>query len=615
MNQQADDDFSMAEYIKKANRSIEINRALLFQPLNNDNAYHVNAVLHKKQTVEAPLGLGYIAGYAKKHVANLQVEIYDAHVEAIKYIRVNKRVDINEIWENIRTKIETFQPQIVGISCLFFTLSKTVHRMCELVKSVSPSIITVMGGNYPSSMPKVVLEDGNVDFVITSEGEISFSQLVQCLREGGEPSETISGIGYKAGVVQSIGARSAKGQAEEEREEIVLIQKNNFLPLDHFPWPDRTILDNEFYATGMRHFVNRVEDLDDVRLATMTASRGCPFSCTFCASKNFWGNRMRYRDPESVVDEMQHLIDTYDINTFAFNDDNLSCDAKSLIALCNEMVRRNLKIRWFASGGLQVSGFRKREVIDAVIESGLRQFNLAIETGNPKTASMIKKPLRPEITEEVLSILREYHQVWLYGFFITGFYFETIEDIQWNLQYAGNLDLDWRGFYSFAPIPGTEDYESCVTKGFIADFASISKDYAGDAIMLSTDKFTSDQVLHMNYQANLEYNFVKNRNLEENPRQAIREFNHVLETYTDHAVAYYARSVAERNLGKKEESLQSLLTCQKLVNESDVLSKSKFQSNIQIVDAQVRWRDFFKHMNVDIEQKISEVTQPKRGRG
>jgi radical SAM superfamily enzyme YgiQ (UPF0313 family) len=59
----------------------------------------------------------------------------------------------------------------------------------------------------------------------------------------------------------------------------------------------------ETYGKG-RNMLDRVFGPDNYRFLTMTISRRCPFVCTFCTATKFWGRTIRYRNTESVLDEM-----------------------------------------------------------------------------------------------------------------------------------------------------------------------------------------------------------------------------------------------------------------------------------------------------------------------
>lgn len=588
-----------AQDVVRVHKPVAVKKVLLLTPLNRPTYFKLDTVLSHKQSMEPPLGLSYISAYAQKIFDDIEIEVFDSNLAAIKHIRKTGRSDVDELWGLIRKKMEEFQPDVVGVSCLFHLLFKNAHKTLELAKSLPNKPITVMGGNYPSGLPNYALSDDNLDFVVFSEGEVAFSALIQALRLGIDPGTIADGIGYRQYVFNRLGLVTDEAQPSDQP---TIIPKVNFSKsLEEFPWPDRRNYDMEFYATNVRHFVDHLEDDRPTRLATMTASRGCPFSCTFCASKDFWGNQIRYRDPKMVVAEMKHLVDTYGINTIVFNDDNLLFSERAVLSLCNEMTRQNLNVRWFAGGGLQVSGLRKAEVVQAVIETGLRQFNLAIESGDANTLKRIRKPLKDaEIAEEVISNIRKYDNTWIQGFFITGFWFQTLEEISKTHDYAGGLDLDWRGYYNFAPLPGTDDYRTCVERGYIKDFVELGE-YDEDMIHLSTENFTANQVHKMNYQANLDHNFLRNRNIIKNPRQAIRDFDYIIELYSDHAFAHHCRGVALRNSGKVDEAKAAFTTAKNIAMATKDIVDDKFVANIQILDTTIRWIDYFSKSGIDIE--------------
>lgn len=588
---------------------IPVRRILLVYPFAVAEQYHLDTVLKGGSFVEAPLGLGYIASYVNETLKDVEVEVFDANALAIKHIIANRRANMDELWPLLREKIAAFKPDIVGVSCLFHNIAVTAHRTCGIAKELDPSIIVVMGGNYPAGSPEIALTDGNVDFLIFSEGEKSFAALVEALRHGVDPLKVVDGIGCRPGALGQLQAAHEKVAISPANQNIRTVPKGLFAKtLDDYPWPDRSAFDMDFYATYTRHFAFRTLDRSEVRLATLTASRGCPFKCTFCSSKDFWGKQIRYREPKVVVDEMQWLKETYDINTFVFNDDNIMFNRRNVLALCNEIKQRNLKISWLSGGGIQVSSM-KPDVVQALVETGLKQFNLAIETGNPETLRRISKPLTRGVAEEVIAEIRKYDGVWIGSNFITGFYFETLDDIAETLSYAGSLDLDWRSIYSFQPLPGTEDFRSCVARGYISDWQIWNEGRTGELVELNTENFTALEVRNLNYLANLRHNFLENRNLSINPAQAIRDFNYVIEMAPDHAMGYYARALAEHSLGRLDTARATLEVAREIVDRTRGHEPHRFKSNLAMTQVDIRWIDYFNYFHLDIEAAMGRFRE------
>lgn len=605
------------QYLPDTTRSkCDVSKVLLIYPFAVSEAYSLKTVKEGGSFVEAPLGLGYISAYLKTNLPGINVRVFDANAIAIKKIIETDEVNMTALEDIVRQEVAEFDPDIVGVSCLFHNIAPSAHRAINIAKEAAPNCITVMGGNYPAGSPEIALADSKLDFIILSEGEISFATLVECLRKGYEPKNQVDGISYRQEAIDIIAppVRNADKSLSGDGNAILTSQKLNFpKTLESYPWPDRSNMDIDFYASYTRHFAFRMLEHNDVRLATMTASRGCPFKCSFCSSKDFWGLQIRYRDPVDTVNEMEMLIDQHGINMFIFNDDNIMFSRKNVIALCDEIKRRNLKIRWLSGGGIQVSSM-KPDVVQALIETGLNQFNLAIETGNPETLRRINKPLAEGVAEKVIANIRQYDNVWIGSNFITGFYFETLADIENTLAYAGSLDLDWRSIYAFQPLPGTQDFKTCVELGYIEEWDIWSDGKFGDLVSLTTENFTAEQVRSMNYAANLKYNFLGNRNLSEAPKQAIKDFNYVLEMVPDHAVGLYARSIAKTNLGDRAGARVDLGKALEIVNASRTKEKSIFKSNIAMTNVEMAWADYFDKLGVDLDLVLADLDDGNPGR-
>ena len=590
-----------------------VGRVLLLYPFSVSRQYNVASVLADGHFVEAPIGLGYIASFLKKYVPGVEVEVFDANAMALKHIQATGRAEMDELFALLRGEVEKRRPDVIGISCLFDSIAPMAHRHVALARAAVPDAVIVMGGNYPTGVPDVALSDEELDFVIFSEGEEAFAKLVLALQAGVEPSAATSGIAYRPARVH---ARLAAGSPAPDR--VVAVPKGPMVEtIDDFPVPDRSGFDMDFYATRSRHTIFRTLPKSEVRLATLTASRGCPFKCTFCSSKDFWGQTIRYRDARLVVDEMRMLQSEHGINTFVFNDDNIMYDRKYILALCDEIKRRNLSIHWMSGGGIQVSAM-KPDVIQAVVETGLKQFNLAIETGNPATLRRIKKPLVKGVAESVIAEIRKYEGTWIASNFITGFYFETRDDVEETLAYAGSLDLDWRCIYSFQPLRGTEDYQTCVKLGYVKESHREAGMRPGtedsgvgvEVFELSTENFTAEEVRNRNYEANLLHNFVNNRNYALRPAQVIRDVQYVIEMVPDHALGHYALGRSHLALGDRDRALADFERARQLVEASRSLRANSFHSLFALIDASVRWADYFEKFGIDIDAEIRRARTP-----
>ena len=146
-------------------------KLLLLNPFQiTSSGYNTASVRAGGQYAEAPLGLGYISSFCKK-VNKIETKIIDANIFAIKNIVEENYYDIECFYEGILDEIKKYNPDVVGISCLFHVTSKIVHRFADEIKIMNKYIIVVLGGSYPTASPQIALRDDNVDYVVFGEGK------------------------------------------------------------------------------------------------------------------------------------------------------------------------------------------------------------------------------------------------------------------------------------------------------------------------------------------------------------------------------------------------------------------------------------------------------------
>jgi radical SAM superfamily enzyme YgiQ (UPF0313 family) len=254
-------------------------------------------VVLKPQEGQLPLGLLYLAAELER--SGFSVIIKDDTIEPI-----SKEVLAQEISE--------LDPLAVGfsISVLNQRNSKYVSR---LVKKARPNTPIIWGGPQVTINPKSSADLDYVDLIITHQGEIALRSVLEEISRGDFRKPA------------SFEKKIMRGRMPES--------------LDELPLPARHLVDLSKY--GRRSTVMDVWPTD-----TVNSSRGCPFACTFCSSKIVWERRYHKRNPKNVVDEMGLLINDYGSRGFYFREDNFTVDRAHIRGICDEILRRKLKIRW-----------------------------------------------------------------------------------------------------------------------------------------------------------------------------------------------------------------------------------------------------------------------------
>jgi len=394
--------------------------------------------------VMPPMGLAYVAGYLEKHGYD-DVEILDARsLAGDRVVRTENRVLYGLTDIEICEKIEEINPDIIGISVMYTAYSGDTHNMARIIKAYNLSIPIICGGAHASSFPKLVLKDKNIDAVVHLEGEETFLDLVRTYEAGGDWAN-VAGISYRKG------------------DEIIENTKRPFIAnLDDIPFPARHLLNMDTYLNKERYtYCMRAP------LTIMITSRGCPQDCVYCSIKQVWGSKnFRGRDPVLVVDEMERLHKDYGVQEFSILDDAAGTFKRRLQAICDEIIRRKLDIKWSTPNGI-AHWYLDEETLDKMKASGCYRVTFGIESGNPETRKFLGKPFK---LEQAVRMIAHANKIgmWTNCTFILGFPFEDEIAINESIKFAATCGTDMAVFYLLAPFPGTEVYEVFKNEGLLS---------------------------------------------------------------------------------------------------------------------------------------------------
>ncbi len=443
-----------------------------------------------------PLGLAYIAAVLEQQ--GIEVKILDCvlgqqeglpyHVEfSSTYVplpgypktleRGNKRYGLSN--EEISKSISDYKPDLVGVSCLFSNKALDAHMVCYLAKQVNPEIITVMGGSHPTALPEETLADKNVDHVVLGEGEWILYELINVYKfKGGTPAAQWASPFKCAFDIESL------------------------------PPPARHLLDMPKYL----YSESPHSGLKRVPATTISTSRGCPGRCEFCAIRCTFGDAYRYRSPENVLSEIEHLIDTYKIKELHFEDDNLTAHKKRAVALFKGIIDRKLDLSLNSPSGLAVFALDE-ELLDLMREAGYYSISLAIESGVPEVLKLMRKKVDLIKAERLIRHARSIGMK-TKAFFILGYPGETKDTMKRTVDYAGELGADWCLFFPATPLPGTDMLKRCQQNSWLVD---PNMDYRRYFFTpnIRTPEFDPEFVLWMKESANRQINFEQNINLRE----------------------------------------------------------------------------------------------------
>ncbi len=419
-----------------------------------------------------PLGMAYIAAVLEQD--GFDVKILDAYVEGYDNEKpFGEFILVGSDWEEIKQIIKDFNPEFVGTSGMFDTQDRSVLNTCKIVKEVNPNIKVFIGGSHPTYNAEEVLKIPEIDFVILHEAEYAVRKLLNRLVNNEDISD-IKGLGYKQ-----------NGEIKINRN-IEWIKS-----IDELPIPARHLLPMEKYIK-----INKPHSPFTLkkRVTQMVASRGCTAKCIFCTSVIFWGGAEQYRvrNPKLVVDEIEHLTKKYNIEEIHWDDDNFSLNKANCNAILDEMIKRNINIKWATPNGIAVWTLDE-ELIEKFAKTGCYQLTFAIESANQEfLLKTIKKPLNLSRIKPLLNKCREVG-ISVHAFFIVGFPNETKEMIMNTLRYAEETGFDSVSIHLATPLIGTELYKICKEQNlFVEDYDFKNNIYSMGNI--KTKDFTPEEL-------------------------------------------------------------------------------------------------------------------------
>ena len=188
-------------------------------------------------------------------------------------------------------------------------------------------------------------------------------------------------------------------------------------------------------------------------------SRGCPYSCDFCVAPIHQGHKFRERSARELVDEIERSHRELGVEFFYLWGDTVTLNVKSFTAFCDELIARQLPIRWF--GNARADNLTDPAFVHRLKRAGCWMLALGIETESDEVRKDMVKRLERQKIEAAFRNMRD-AGIKSFAFFIFGYPGETATSMEHTVDYAIALDPDFANFYPAVPYPGTSLHDKCV---------------------------------------------------------------------------------------------------------------------------------------------------------
>jgi len=375
---------------------------------------------HMAHILSPPLGVLTLAAMIRRERPHqVDFRILDAGIE-----RVNNR--------GAGRIIEEYDPDVVGISALSLEAAN-IHTIAAVAKSIKPSIKVVVGGPHATIFYDQALKDPNVDYAVVGEGETTFIELLDAIREGAAPVNM-------PGVALRLDGEVSFGGPRDFQED-----------LDSLPIPAWDLLDLRPYS----HQITMNGLLARRPYAALFTSRACPYKCIYC--HGIFGKKFRAQSAERVLEEIGMLEARYGAREIHIYDDVFNFDRGRAMAIMEGVASRGIEMKFAFPNGIRAD-IMTRDMVKSFARAGVYSITYAIETASPRLQRLIRKNLNLDLAREVIE--------WTFdegiipcGFFMFGFPTETLEEMEQTRKFACGSKMLSAVFFTVVPFPRSELYD------------------------------------------------------------------------------------------------------------------------------------------------------------
>jgi radical SAM superfamily enzyme YgiQ (UPF0313 family) len=306
--------------------------------------------------------------------------------------------------------------------------------VCATMKSKAQNISIAVYGSIVSHVLHRVLREPCVDYVLRGEPDETVCELMN-----GRPTNEILGLNYRSG-----------GVWRENASRPFLKE------LDTLPFPKWERLPYQRYA------LPKSSATAPVPFLTMLTSRGCPFGCNYCPYPVGQGLPWRYRTPQNVVNEIEHLVKDLGIQYILFRDPMFSLRQERVMEICKEITRRGLVFKWKCETRPDCL---TEETVRAMAGAGCDGINFGVESAEVAIQKNVgRKPISREKIVEMTAICRKYG-IKTFCFFIIGLPGDTVQTVLETIGFAVRLGANWIQFTAASPLIGTKLRDWAVARG------------------------------------------------------------------------------------------------------------------------------------------------------
>ena len=335
--------------------------------------------------------------------------------------------------------------ELVGIGAM----TRMVARAYQVADAIrAAGVPVVMGGPHVTELPDEALgRDGgpqHADAVALGEADETWPKIVEDAARG-ELKDIYAPV-------------DETGKERKPSLQPYPVIPWDTIDLDQFNWVPKIVSRiTERYGSGVSYF----------NTIPIESGRGCPYGCEFCTVTGFFGDQIRFRSNESVVQELLLLKrrgekDRGKITIF-FIDDNFAINIKRTKSLLRDIIAANAQLPWIAQ--ISANLLRDEELVDLMAESGCVWVFIGMESLDPANLADVNKSFnKPAEYAPVLNRLAQ-RNIYAITSFIFGLDNDTPGVADRTLEQIAQWPPVMPVFSPLVPLPGTPTYNKLGAEG------------------------------------------------------------------------------------------------------------------------------------------------------
>ncbi len=353
--------------------------------------------------------LAVLAGHLRAHGAG-ELLLIDAKFERLGY-------------REVRRRLAAFRPDIVGLTAFTNEIVQCGH-VATLVKDLAArqqrDILTIVGGVHATAIPERTLEEfPQFDLVGVGEGEDTLLDLARWVarKEGRDTLRAIPGLCLR----------------DDQGTPLLTEPRVNIADQRQIPPPAWDLLPPSPTALVM-------------------TSRGCPYACNFCMNPN--GTKVRRRDVQPFLDEVQWLIDERGMEDLHICDEIFTIDKARTHAILDGMIEMGFGDKYTFHAQTHVRCIDE-PLMEKIARAGCTFLGFGMETGDPDVLKQMGKGTNLDVMHKAVELSHR-TGVELGTFFILGQPDETPRSAWNTIKLAITSNPRTPIFGVMVPFPGTK---------------------------------------------------------------------------------------------------------------------------------------------------------------